>query len=308
MKEDARYLRYKAAAEEAVEKHLAPACGRSGRLGEAMRYALAAGGKRVRPVLLLAAAASLPERAERATDAVLGRLAAAVEMVHTYSLIHDDLPCMDDDRLRRGRPCTHVVFGEALGLLAGDALLNRAFELMLEALEVAQSDCPPALAGTLAGVRAMGLRFGQSGMIGGQVIDLAAEKQRADLATLEELVLKKTAALIEAALLGGAAAAGADAEELALFARFGAQLGLAFQICDDILDCTSDAETMGKTVGKDQRDGKSTYVALLGMDEARRRAEAATAAAMRALDGLRARGCDETFLRAFARDLLERRH
>lgn len=290
--------------EAALPRYLEATKGSAGILGEAMHYALMSAGKRVRPTLLYAAADAIPSRAEKAGVEELDRLAAAVEMVHAYSLVHDDLPCMDNDLLRRGKPTTHVAFGEANALLAGDALLNRAFELILENIRLAQGEkSQPALihAGSL-----MSKRFGQDGMVGGQVIDLASEGQKISIELLEELQLRKTSALIEAAVLGGAAAAGATPEELHYLEVYARDLGLAFQIRDDILDYSSDDETMGKTVGKDLRDGKSTFVSLLGMEEAHARAEKATAAAEQALDELENLGCRCAFLRALAIDLLKR--
>lgn len=290
--------------EEALSCHLKPSSGAAKVLGDAMQYALMSAGKRVRPILLFATADAVPTRPTRATDEQINLLAVAVEMVHAYSLVHDDLPCMDNDLLRRGKPTTHVAFGEANALLAGDALLNRAFELMLESIHLSEnSDVLPGL--LLAG-RLMAKRFGQKGMIGGQVIDLASEGKKISIERLEELQLKKTSALIEAAVLGGAAAASASPKELYYFEIYAKQLGLAFQIRDDILDYSSDDETMGKTVGKDLRDEKSTFVSLLGMEEALKRAEEATAAAEQAIDELEKMACNCHFLRAMAKDLLKR--
>ena len=290
--------------EEAIKRFLQAPLGRAGLLGQAMRYALLAPGKRVRPQLLFAAADAVPGRGSAASAEALDRLAAAVEMVHCYSLVHDDLPCMDNDDLRRGRATTHIVYGEANALLAGDALLNLAFELILDTLASASGEAVRTR--LLKAGQAMAKRFGQQGMIGGQVIDLSSEGQKISLETLEEMDLKKTSALIEAAVLGGATAAGANQEELEYFTVFAQKLGLAFQIRDDILDCSSSSAAMGKTVGKDARDQKSTYVSLLGMTAAEERAEAATAAALAALDALAKSGCETGFLSDFAGALLKR--
>lgn len=290
--------------EKALETFLEAPQGSAAVLGQAMRYALLAPGKRVRPQLLFAAADAVPGRTDRASDEAIAALAAAVEMVHSYSLIHDDLPCMDDDDLRRGRATTHIVFGEANALLAGDALLNLAFELILDTIASASEE--GSRTKLLKAGQAMARRFGQQGMIGGQVIDLASEGQRVSLETLEEMDLKKTSALIEAAVLAGATAAGAEAGELEQFSVFAKNLGLAFQIRDDILDYSSNSVTMGKTVGKDARDQKSTYVSLLGLPNAQLKAENATGAALAALDRLAETACETGFLRDFAKALLAR--
>ncbi len=295
---------YYSRCEAALLRYLEATKGSAEVLGEAMHYALMGAGKRVRPILLYAAAEAIPCRPGRAGDEALDRLAAAVEMVHAYSLVHDDLPCMDNDLLRRGKPTTHVAFGEANALLAGDALLNRAFELILESILLAKGDRTQAAlirAGNL-----MSKRFGQEGMIGGQVIDLASEGRTISLDLLEELQRKKTSALIEAAVLGGAAAVCATPEELNHLETYARELGLAFQIRDDILDYSSDDETMGKTVGKDLRDGKSTFVSLLGMEASYCRAELATKAADQALQHLNQLGCHCSFLQKMAADLLKR--
>ncbi len=296
---------YKQRADEAVLQFLEKTEGHAETLAESMHYALIAPGKRVRPQLLFAASDALPLRQGRASAQIIDRLAAAVEMVHTYSLVHDDLPCMDNDELRRGRPTNHVKFGEANALLTGDALLNLGFEVLLDAIDAAETS--DETKHVLLAARLMGRRFGQQGMIGGQVIDLASEGESISLEVLEELVLKKTSALIEAAVLGGAAAAAATEAELECFRLFANKLGLAFQIRDDILDSSSNTETMGKTIGKDVRDNKSTYVTILGLENAMKRAEDATSEAISALAELDKMGCNTLFLRDFAKALLERK-
>ncbi len=228
-------------------------------LHESMAYSLLAGGKRIRPILLLAAYEMLDPKGTHQNAANL--LAAATEMIHTYSLIHDDLPCMDDDDLRRGKPSNHKAFGEAVAVLAGDALLNRAYELMFRAANLAGND--GVLAASLIAKHA-----GSSGMIGGQIIDLESEGKDISLERLKRLQTLKTAALLRAALTSAAKLAKANSEVFDLLDRFGQALGLAFQIKDDILDATSDSQTMGKTVGKDERDTKATFVTLLGLDGA----------------------------------------
>jgi geranylgeranyl diphosphate synthase type II len=229
---------------------------------EAMRYAVMAGGKRLRPIISIAAC----EAAGGGAGDVL-EPAAALEMIHTYSLIHDDLPAMDDDELRRGRPTTHRAFGEAEAILAGDALLTLAFEIVGsrpsgEGLESRRSETVTILA----------RRAGCAGMVGGQMADLEAERRAVEADTLGWIHRHKTGALIAAAAEIGAIHAGAAGKARDAFFRYGESLGLAFQIADDILDCTSTAEELGKTPGKDLKAGKATYPALYGMEASRRRA------------------------------------
>lgn len=222
-------------------------------LCEAMRYALFGGGKRLRPALVRLLAALLGGREEAAAAP-----AAAVELVHTYSLVHDDLPCMDDDDLRRGRATCHVVYGEALAVLAGDALLTRAFELLAQ--------CGPA-AGAMVATLARGA--GPAGMVGGQVLDLEAQGSRADRATVDRVHRTKTAALIEAACELGALSAGAGASGLAAARAYGRALGMGFQAVDDLLDLSGDAQTLGKTPGKDERHDRANLARVIGVEAAR---------------------------------------
>lgn len=246
---------------------------RAPRLAEAMRYSVFAGGKRLRPALALAAC-----RAAGGEDEDVLPFACALELVHTYSLIHDDLPAMDDDDLRRGRPTSHKAFGEALAILAGDALHTLAFELVLD------RTLDPQRARALAAILAHA--SGHEGMVGGQVDDLAAEGADVDLERLELIHRRKTGALLAASVRGGARAAGASPEALEGFERYGEALGLAFQIADDVLDATSTAEVLGKTPGKDAEDGKLTYVALEGVDAARARCDREIEKALAALADL----------------------
>jgi geranylgeranyl diphosphate synthase type II len=260
----------------------------------AMRWSLFAGGKRLRPALVVAAGETFGAATEKLLDA-----ACAFELVHTYSLVHDDLPAMDDDELRRGRPTAHVRFGEATAILAGDALQTLAFQTIAgdEGLEAATR---VRLVSELA--RAAGT---PAGMVAGQAQDLAAES-RADV-TAEELELihrRKTGALIRAAARCGAIIAGAGEREIDSVGLYSARLGLLFQITDDLLDVTATAADLGKTPGKDARSSKATYPALYGLDAARERARAAHDEACRALDALDA---DTRLLRAIARAVLERR-
>lgn len=234
------------------------------RLFDAMRYSLLIGGKRVRPTLVYAAAAAV---SSRATTETLDRIACAVEFIHTYSLVHDDLPAMDDDDLRRGSPTCHRQFDEASAILAGDGLQARTFEL-LAVLPDVSAELRVQLIATLASAS------GARGMVGGQAIDLGAVQQQIGLDHLEAMHRLKTGALIRASARMGALAAGADAQQLEAIDRYAAAIGLAFQVQDDILDITSDTATLGKQQGADQARDKPTYPALLGLDGARQKAQA----------------------------------
>ena len=274
MEFSAQLQAYRERVERGLATLLPPATTRPARLHAAMRYSLQAGGKRVRPVLVLAAADALGA----ASDALPA--AVALECIHTYSLVHDDLPCMDNDDLRRGRPTAHRQFDEATALLAGDALLTYAFQLTTRHYASA-----PALALALTGTLAEAA--GSEHLVGGQMEDLLAEKKAdATPAELDFIHLNKTAAMIEAALVCGGLCGGASADQLGRLRDAGRHLGLAFQIIDDILDATADTATLGKTAGKDARADKTTYVKLHGLDAARRHAAAATDAALAALAGL----------------------
>ncbi len=226
---------------------------------EAMAYSLEAGGKRLRPMLALEFCRLAGGEPEKAMP-----FACAVEMIHTYSLIHDDLPCMDNDDMRRGKPSCHKAFGEATALLAGDALLTKAFEMLSKA------ELPPERIVKAAAI--LSRCAGIDGMIGGQAVDLLNEAQAPDFDTLELTCRLKTAALLQAACLLGTAAAGND--QMADKAReYGLNLGLAFQIVDDILDVTGDSALLGKPVGSDAENGKTTFVTLCGLEKARELAE-----------------------------------
>ncbi|MET0379429.1 MAG: (2E,6E)-farnesyl diphosphate synthase [Spongiibacteraceae bacterium] len=234
------------------------------RLFEAMRYSLLIGGKRVRPTLVYAAAAAI---SPHATNQTLDGIACAVEFIHTYSLIHDDLPAMDDDDLRRGSPTCHRQFDEATAILAGDGLQTRAFELLAN-LSDTSADTRLAL------ITALASASGPRGMVGGQAIDLGAVHQHIGLTQLETMHRLKTGALIRAAARMGAIAADANATQLEAIDRYAAAIGLAFQVQDDILDITSDTATLGKQQGADLARDKPTYPALLGLDGARTKAQA----------------------------------
>jgi geranylgeranyl pyrophosphate synthase len=251
----------RARSEAALDRLLPPVDLPVARLAQAMRYAALGGGKRLRAALVYAGGEALG-----ADWAALDAPAAAVELIHAYSLVHDDLPAMDDDDLRRGKPTCHRAFDEATAILAGDALQTLAFEVLAEADAIAPER-------RLAMVRELAHASGVHGMAGGQALDLAAEGQRLTLPELEAVHRGKTGALIVASVrLGALAAPAADAPLLAALAEYGQALGLCFQIQDDILDVDGDTATLGKTAGADQARGKATYPALLGLDGARERA------------------------------------
>jgi geranylgeranyl diphosphate synthase type II len=239
---------------------------------DAMRYAVTAGGKRLRPILAIAACEACGGRLEDILEP-----AAAVELIHTYSLIHDDLPAMDDDDLRRGRPTVHRAFGEAEAILAGDALQALAFEV----LSTRPSASDPSL--RIEAVRTLARAAGVEGMVGGQMADLEAERAPVGADGLEWIHRRKTGALLAASAELGAIHAGASRSDRAALAAYGHALGLAFQIADDVLDCTSTAEDLGKTPGKDREAGKATYPAMYGLEASRERAARLVDQAMDAL-------------------------
>ncbi|MCM2268194.1 MAG: polyprenyl synthetase family protein [Elusimicrobiales bacterium] len=283
-----KYIKARAlAVNAALPRFVRALSGADPRLAAAMTYPLAAGGKRLRPVLMGAAYEIFGGKAKDILPA-----ACALEMVHTYSLVHDDLPAMDDDDLRRGRPTTHKVYGEAEAILAGDALLTDAFTTLLSARYPAR--VKPA--GVLAAARIMAARAGARGMVSGQAADLAAEgflkgkvtpaRRRAGLKLLSYIHLHKTADLITAAVEMGAALAGAPARDLAALSAFGRDIGLCFQVADDVLDVVGDKKKLGKS-GSDARNRKLTYASLFGVEEARRRAEGLMRRALPALARVR---------------------
>ncbi|MQL52090.1 geranyl transferase [Desulfofundulus thermobenzoicus] len=259
---------------------------------QAMRYSLFAGGKRLRPVLTLAAA-----EAVGGVPALVLPAACALELIHTYSLIHDDLPAMDNDDFRRGKPTSHRVYGEAVAILAGDALLTHAFALLARARE----GVPPER--VLQVIEEVAGAAGTAGLIGGQVVDTLETGRAVDAATLEYIHRHKTGALYRVAVRAGAILAGAKEGELAALTTYAENLGLAFQIQDDILDVTGDTARLGKPAGSDERNKKATYPALFGLDTARIRAEEAV---QRALDALQPFGARADFLCAMARFVIAR--
>jgi geranylgeranyl diphosphate synthase type II len=249
------------------------------RLAEAVRYSLLGGGKRIRPILLMAACEAVGGAAQRALP-----FGCALEMIHAYSLIHDDLPAMDDDALRRGRPTNHVVFGEGLAILAGDALLTEAFHLLLRSVA---DDPQPRRA--LRAAREIARAAGSSGMVGGQAADMAAEGAAPDLAAVEFIHVRKTGALILAAVRAGGWIGGGRAPALRRLTRYGKRLGLAFQIADDILDAEAPTSMTGKAQGRDGVLKKATFPAVLGLAAAKRHAQDLLGQALDALQEFDAR-------------------
>jgi len=286
--EDGRVL-----TDAALERLLPPATQFPSSIHAAMRHSVFAGGKRLRPILCMEAA----QMVEGCTPFGVEELGAALEMLHTYSLIHDDLPALDNDDLRRGRATCHKAFGEATAILAGDALQTRAYEVL------ARLQCPPeARVAIIAEIaRATGT---VGGMIGGQVMDLEAEHVHPDAQTLEYIHRSKTGALLTASVVSGGMYAGASQTQLAGMRSFGENIGLAFQIVDDVLDVTQTSEQLGKTAGKDTAHDKATYPALFGIEASRKKADELVAKADLALDQF---GDRAAALRELAKFLIERK-
>lgn len=245
------------------------------RLHEAMRYAAQGGGKRIRP-LLVYAAGQLGDRSDVAQTESLDAAAVAIECIHAYSLVHDDLPCMDDDDLRRGRPTVHKAFDEATALLVGDALQTRAFEILAHANCDAQA--------RLKMIAALAAASGSRGMAGGQAIDLESVGKKLDLPGLKQMHAMKTGALLSCAVELGGICANLSPTQMAHLASYAKALGLAFQIVDDVLDATADSQTLGKTAGKDAAANKPTYVTLMGLDYAQKQAKELQEVAIASLD------------------------
>ena len=310
-------------AEQTVERYLPEIKASPGRLAEAMRYSVLAGGKRVRPILLLQSYAMYGG----CDDTLAGPFAAAIEMIHTSSLIHDDLPDIDNDDWRRGRKTTHAVYGPALGILSGDALLNYAYETAMKALDEPNDAGPQKssdehddtdlqtgsdkyrerTARVASALRILMQKTGMYGMLGGQSLDVENEKNNVlsiDRDTLDFIYLHKTAALIEAPLMIGAVLAGAPETDVRTLEQVGRRAGLAFQIRDDVLDATETTEEIGKPAGSDEKNGKTTYVTLFGADGAAAEAERLTEEASAMMDSFPAAG---GFLREYLIRLASRR-
>src|ERR1700675_26172 len=279
--------------DSALERLLPAASRHPGSIHSAMRHSVFAGGKRLRPILCMEAgrmvAGSLPDGIEE--------LGAALEMLHTYSLVHDDLPALDNDDLRRGRPTCHRVFGEAIAILTGDALQTQAYEVLAKVQSPAES--------RVRIIEEIARGTGTvDGMIGGQVVDLEAEHSQPDIKMLEYIHRSKTAALITASVVSGGLYAGARDQAIAKLRSFGQSIGLAFQIVDDVLDVTQTSEQLGKTAGKDTAAEKTTYPALFGVDESVKKAGALVDSALASLDAF---GSRADVLKDLARFLVERK-
>jgi len=288
------YMKVQAAAVDvALDRFLPPETQRPETLHKAMRYSVFAGGKRLRPVLVIAGAEAVGGTAERVMPT-----ACALEMIHTYSLVHDDLPAMDNDDFRRGVPTNHKVFGEAIAILAGDALLTLAFRLVADNARTADLGAIQAVVADVAEAA------GHAGMVAGQVADLEAEGRQVGAATLDYIHVHKTGALIRTSLRVGAMLCGATAEQVRALSVAGANLGLAFQIVDDILDVVASSEELGKTAGKDQIQQKATFPAIHGIEASRARARALIAEAEEALTAF---GPRAEPIRALGRFILERK-
>jgi geranylgeranyl diphosphate synthase type II len=288
------YMKVQAAAVDvALDRFLPPETQRPETLHKAMRYSVFAGGKRLRPVLVIAGAEAVGGTAERVMPT-----ACALEMIHTYTLVHDDLPAMDNDDFRRGVPTNHKVFGEAIAILAGDALLTLAFRLVADNARTADLGAIQAVVADVAEAA------GHAGMVAGQVADLEAEGRQVGADTLDYIHVHKTGALIRTSLRVGAMLCGATAEQVRALSVAGANLGLAFQIVDDILDVVASSEELGKTAGKDQIQQKATFPAIHGIEASRARARSLIAEAEEALTAF---GPRAEPIRALGRFILERK-
>lgn len=261
-------------------------------VSQAMRYSVENGGKRIRPALLLEFCRVCGGDYKKAVP-----FACALEMIHTYSLIHDDLPCMDNDDFRRGKPSCHIAFGEEYALLAGDALLTLAFETAMKSYLSAEI--------TVKAAKELAKAAGVTGMVGGQVLDLQNEGKKVGVSDLQKTDELKTGELIRAACVLGCICAGADDKKIAAAEKYAHDIGIAFQIVDDILDVTSDEETLGKPIGSDEENQKSTYVSLLGIEKSRKTAEELTLNAQKALDAFDG---DVSSLKDFAEKLKNRKN
>ena len=279
--------------EQTLESILADAPAEYIALLQAMRYSLLSGGKRIRPIMLLRFFALCGGKGDGALS-----FAAAIEMIHTYSLIHDDLPAMDNDDMRRGRPSCHKAFGETTALLAGDALLTMAFEVAAGTKEIPAERVTKAIA-------ILAECAGTHGMVAGQVMDLRFEQEMPSEEALTMMVRKKTGCLLEAAAAIGCILAGADEKTVTLAREYATLVGLAFQMIDDVLDQTADEAVLGKPVGSDQKNGKTTFVTLLGLNETKKRAADLTKKALAVLDEI---GGDTADIKALTEELLVREY
>lgn len=281
--------------EAVIESYLPKAEGYQKEIMEAMSYSVTAGGKRLRPMMMLETF-----RLFGGEGKVIEPFMAAQEMIHTYSLVHDDLPAMDNDEYRRGKKTTHVVYGEAMGILAGDALLNYAFETAVKAFEIA----PEKSLEIGKALKILAGKAGIYGMIGGQVVDVASCGQGLTQEMLDFIYELKTGALIESSMMIGALLAGADEEEIRTVERIASDVGVAFQIQDDILDVTSTIEMLGKPIHSDEKNEKTTYVTLKGLDAAAKDVERISQEAVELLQGLKG---ENPFLEELIRELIHRK-
>ncbi|MDO4475932.1 MAG: polyprenyl synthetase family protein [Lachnospiraceae bacterium] len=280
-------------AESICYTYLAEESGRARALAEAMNYSVKAGGKRIRPLLVMLACQMCGGTPEDA-----GPYMAAIEMIHSHSLVHDDLPAMDNDELRRGKPSTWKLYGEAAAILAGDGLLNYAYETMAKDLLEHPGDM-----GRVKAFSIIAQKSGHNGMIGGQSVDVETDGRKLNVETLDYIYRLKTGALLEASLMAGAALAGADQETIDRFEQIGRKVGLAFQIEDDILDVVGNEAMLGKHLNSDERNQKTTYVTLYGLDKAREDSRRLTEEALELLDSFEA---EHSFLRALIESLAGR--
>lgn len=280
--------------EKIIKEYLPKEEGYQKTIMEAMNYSILAGGKRLRPMLMLET-----YRLFGGNSKTIYPFMAAIEMIHTYSLVHDDLPAMDNDEYRRGRKTTHIVYGEAMGILAGDALLNYAFETAAGAFQLEPEN--PAVGQAML---VLARKAGIYGMIGGQVVDVESEGTVIDKEKLDFIHLHKTSALLESAMVIGAILAGANKEEQNLVEKAAGKIGLAFQIQDDILDITSTTEELGKPVGSDEKNGKNTYVAFEGLEKSKEDVKKISESAMEDLQKL---PYENPFLIELIKELIERK-
>ncbi len=280
--------------EKIIKEYLPKEEGYQKTIMKAMNYSILAGGKRLRPMLMLET-----YRLFGGTSKTIYPFMAAIEMIHTYSLVHDDLPAMDNDEYRRGRKTTHIVYGEAMGILAGDALLNYAFETASGAFQLEPEN--PAVGQAML---VLARKAGIYGMIGGQVVDVESEGTVIDKEKLDFIHLHKTSALLESAMVIGAILAGANKEEQNLVEKAAGKIGLAFQIQDDILDITSTTEELGKPVGSDEKNGKNTYVAFEGLEKSKEDVKKISESAMEDLQKL---PYENPFLIELIKELIERK-
>lgn len=288
--------------ERVIRKYLPEETGFQRTVLEAMNYSMLAGGKRIRPMLML----ETYRLFEGKQEAIVEPFMAAMEMIHTYSLVHDDLPAMDNDEYRRGRKTTHVVYGEAMGILAGDGLLNYAYETACKAFdaidgEQADTNSYKRIA---AALRVLAVKPGISGMLGGQVVDVLATGERIEKERLDFIYRLKTGALIEGTMMIGALLAGANDEQVDMIEKIGADIGLAFQIQDDILDVTSTVGVLGKPIHSDEKNNKTTYVTLLGIEKAK---DYVASISHRAVDGYSSLGKENVFLKDLILQLVDRK-